>query len=66
MFLELFAIVAAGQVGSACAGGVDVSDGEAWIVSHGDQGGLAEAGMAFDGDVAGIDGRVGFEVVDEA
>ncbi len=63
---ELLAEAAAGEVGAACAGGVDVGDGEARIVGHGDQRGLAEAGVAFDGDVVGVDGGVGLEVVDQA
>ena len=64
--LKLLAEVAAGEVGSAGAGGVDVGDGEAGVVGHGYQGGLAEAGVALDGDVVGVDGGVGGEVVQQA
>ena len=63
---ELFAEVAASELGAAFAGGADVGDGEARVVGHGDEGGLAVARVAFDADLFGVDGVVGFEVVEGA
>ena len=37
-----------------------------WIVGHGDERGLAVAGVAFDADLFGVDGFVGFEIIEGA
>src|SRR5205085_8293794 len=58
--------VAAVELGAAFAGGADEDDGEAWVVGHGDEGGLPVAGDAFDADAFGVDGLIGFEVVEAA
>ena len=52
------------EFGAGLAGGTDVADGEAGIVGHGDEGGFAVARVALDADLFGIDGFVGFEIVD--
>src|SRR5579871_1592989 len=64
--LDGFTPVAAVELGSAHAGGADVADGEALVIGHGDDGRLAVAGVAGNADLFGIDGFVGFEVIESA
>ena len=54
------------QLGAAFAGGADIGDGEARIVGHGDERCLAVAGVAFDADLFGVHGLVGFEIIERA
>src|SRR4029077_14683225 len=63
---ELLAKVAAKDFCATSTGRTDKGDGEPLIGGHGDESGLAVAREALDGDVFGIDGVVGFEIVDSA
>ena len=58
--------VAAKQRCAAFAGRADEHHGEALIEGHGDERGFAVARDAFDADMLGVDGGVGFEVVEAA
>jgi hypothetical protein len=61
-----FAEVAAEELGAGFAGGADVSNGETRIVGHGDEDGIAVAGVAFEADLLGVHGFVGFKIVEGA
>ena len=54
------------QLGAALARGADIGDREALVVRHGDQGRLAIARVAFDADLPGVHGLVGFEIIERA
>ena len=54
------------ELGAAFARGADVGDGEARVVRHGDQRGLAVARVALKADLFRVDCLVGFEVVEAA
>ena len=64
--LDGFAKVAAQGSCSSFTGGADEDHGEARIVGHGDEGGFAVAGDAFDADVFGVDSGIGLEIVETA
>ena len=64
--LECLAQVTAIELSSAGSGRTDVGDGEAGVVGHGDEGGLAEAGVAEDSNLFCVDGLVGLKVVEGA
>jgi len=61
---KLLAKVAAKDFCATSTGRTDKGDGETLIVGHGDDSGFAVAREAFDGDVFGVDGAVGFEIVE--
>src|SRR5271166_1517995 len=61
-----FSEVTAIEFGSAFAGRTYVGDRKALVVGHGDERGLAIARVAFDADLAGVDGFVGLEIVERA
>ncbi len=56
-------IIPAMQLGATFPGGTHEGDGDTLVVGHGDDGCFAIPGMTLNGDVFGIDGPIGFEVV---
>src|SRR5260370_26402783 len=63
---DLLAKGAAKDFGAAGARRADKGDGETLIVGHGDESGFSVARETFDGDMFGVDGAVGFEIVERA
>src|SRR5260370_35263727 len=63
---DLLAKVAAKGFCAAGARRADKGDGETLIVGHGDESGFSVARETFDGDMFGVDGAVGFEIVERA
>ncbi len=63
---DLLAEVAAKDLGAAGAGGADEGDGETLVVGHGNERGLSVARETFDADLFGVNGGVGFEIVEGA
>ena len=64
--LDQLAEVAAVQLRAAGAGRADEADGEALVVRHRDERGLAVARQPLDADPLRVDGLVGLEVVERA
>lgn len=58
-------VITAMEFDSACARGGEEGDGKAPIVSHGDCGGFAIAGVALDADLFSVDGFIGFKVIED-
>ena len=61
-----FAEAAAEEGGAAAAGVVGDDEGEAFILGAGPERGLAEAGLAHDGDAGVVDVIIGLKVVEGA
>src|SRR5260370_41167119 len=63
---DLLPEIATVKLGAALSGRADVGNGETRIVGHGDERGFSIAGMAFNANLFGVDGVVGFKIVEGA